>query len=100
MVIYNNQLLAVPESEEVDIAPGEKVNLISYFTPDTEGRHIVNGRIYYNKKITYEKTSEFRVYKAPGLYVKIIPLIIYLLILVAIIYLIVKISRERRKKLY
>ncbi|MHA1289009.1 MAG: COG1470 family protein [Candidatus Thorarchaeota archaeon] len=52
-VYFGEKLIDLLESDELDIAPGETVNLTTYYTPNEVGRYVIRGKVYYSKKVTY-----------------------------------------------
>ncbi len=60
-VQLNGKIISVLESEELNVPVGETIILTTYFTPKEFGRYIVNGNVYYSKKITFAKESIINV---------------------------------------
>ena len=52
---------ALVKSDEVEVSPGETVELASYFTPKKAGRYTIIGKVQYSKKITDEKSTILNV---------------------------------------
>jgi hypothetical protein len=95
----DDKIAQVIESEEVDVESGESVDLTSFFTPETSGRFVVTGRVYYNKKLTFEKGSIINVNPKTDekSNPRFILLLIYLLILITIVFIARRIIKERQK---
>jgi hypothetical protein len=96
----DNKIIEIIETDEIDVDLKETVDIIHYFTPDKPGRYVINGKIYYNRKITYEKSSILNV--NPGAEyqqkINIVPLIIYLALIMTIIYLIRRIIQIKKRR--
>ncbi len=63
-VYLGDKLIDLLESEEYDVPVGETVNLTVYYKPQTSGRHVIKGQVYYSKKVTYPKESILNVLPA------------------------------------
>lgn len=61
IVTLDGKITEVLSSDKLDVAPGEMVPLQTFFTPEEVGQYKITGRINYNKKITYEKSSMLNV---------------------------------------
>jgi hypothetical protein len=61
IITLDEKIVKVITSDSVDAAPGELVELQSFFTPEQMGQYRITGRVYYNKKITYEKSTMLNV---------------------------------------
>jgi hypothetical protein len=86
------------ESETLRVAPGETVRLITYFTPQREGRFVVAGKVLYNNKLTFEKGSVINVTAAaPAKFniSRLIPILLYIVIFATIIFLLYKIKKAK-----
>jgi len=98
-VKLDDKIVEVIDTAEIDIGVGEVTNIQHFFTPVSPGRYVVTGRIYYNKKITFEKGGIINVSpqeeKSETNYLL---LLIYLIIIITIIFLIRKIRKERKKR--
>ena len=51
--------------DEIEVPSKTTADLISYFTPKDSGRYVISGRVLYNKKLTFEKSSILNVNYAP-----------------------------------
>ncbi|MCK5043247.1 MAG: hypothetical protein KAR51_04425, partial [Candidatus Aenigmarchaeota archaeon] len=58
----NDRLVETIESDEILVDIGSTVNLTTYYTPDGEGRCVVEGAAYYSGKITYMKSTIVNVF--------------------------------------
>jgi hypothetical protein len=97
-VSYDDEIISLLESETLRVNPGETIDLVTYFTPARVGRYVINGKVLYNNKLTFEKGAVINVTKtAAAEPVKWIPILIYILIFVIIIFLLFKIRKERKR---
>ncbi|MDD5086413.1 MAG: hypothetical protein PHV16_01545 [Candidatus Nanoarchaeia archaeon] len=94
----DNRIVKVIETEEVAVSSNERQEFITYFTPEFPGRYIVSGRVIYNQKLTYEKAAVLNITPAEAGETSIIPLIIYIIIIITIIFLIRKIIMTKNKR--
>ncbi|NOQ38184.1 hypothetical protein GQ472_04820 [archaeon] len=58
----NDRLVETIESDEILVDVGSTVNLTTYYTPEDEGRCVVEGAAYYSGKITYMKSTIVNVF--------------------------------------
>jgi hypothetical protein len=96
----DDKIVQVIESDLVDVPSHDSTTFTSYFTPEKPGRYIIQGRVHFNNKITFEKSSVINVnpvLQASGK-IGVIQLLIYIVIVTAIIYLIRIIVKEKRRK--
>lgn len=96
----DNKIVQVIETDEQIVESGQTAEFPVYFTPDEPGRYSLNGKALYNKKLTFEKGSVINVVPAEGAEqpkgYNALPLLIYIIILVTIIFIVRKILRERK----
>jgi len=57
----DDEVVALIESDEVDVPAGERANLTAHFTPKRTGRYVISGKAYFTKKITSEKSTILNV---------------------------------------
>ncbi|MBW2970698.1 hypothetical protein KY320_00905 [Candidatus Woesearchaeota archaeon] len=95
-VILDEQIVELLESESLRVQPDETVDFTTYFTPKEAGRYIVSGRVLYNSKLTFEKSTIINVNYPSGLQgLNMIPILLYVLILGIILFLFYKIRKEK-----
>jgi hypothetical protein len=96
----NDNIFKIIDTEELDVAPGETVRLRTYFNPTQEGQYFVTGRVLYNKKLTFDKSSVINVHPAGpnGSGKSITPIILILLIIAIIVILVLIILNKRKRK--
>ena len=102
-VMLGNKIVALLNSDELRVFPGEKKELVIYFSPKEPGRYEISGRVLYNNKLTFEKGSILTVLPAPKIVkakvpLKILPLIVYVVLVVLIVFLMQRIRKELKKK--
>jgi len=94
------EIFKIIDTDPQDVLPGEVIRLRTYFNPVQEGQYMVTGRVLYNKKLTFERSSVINVNptgKPPGASsFPVSPLLIGLFII--IILLLILIVRKRKKR--
>ncbi len=97
----DDEIVEVIETDEILVPSGEQGDFFIYFTPKEEGRYTLNGRILYNKKLTFEKGTVINAVLPEAQENEesnnFLPFIIYLVIIVTIIFILRKIIKERKK---
>ncbi len=97
-ILNEGRIVQKLNSDEIDVQPGETVNLITFFEPPAPSIYTVSGRVKYNKKVTFEKQGVINV--TPGIRKarSTLPIfIIYIALIVSIIFLLRLIIRKRRE---
>jgi hypothetical protein len=94
-VSLNRQIIKVLESEIVSVAIGETVNLSTFFRPESAGRYEITGKVYYEKKFTYEASSILNVNEKTGISAITI---VYAVIIIASLLLMFAIFRKSRSR--
>ena len=104
-ITSGEEIFKIINTDPLDVKPGETVKLRTYFNPVQEGQYMITGRVLYNKKLTFEKSSVLNVNpsgKAPfakkafnwtTLTIVIVILIIVLLVMI------IKRKKKLRKRL-
>ncbi|MGV8162888.1 MAG: hypothetical protein ACP5N2_06175 [Candidatus Nanoarchaeia archaeon] len=96
-----NKIVKVLSSDKVDVDPDQLMNLELFFTPEEVDQYKIIGRVHYNSKITYEKSSMLNVEQGTSkitLFSKYKYYVVLVILLLIIVILIVLIIRKRRKK--
>jgi hypothetical protein len=96
-IILNGKIVELIESEEREVKLNTEEIFDFYFTPRNQGRYILTGRIFYDKKRTFEKSVIFNVAKKGISFMEILTYILYILTIIGIVILIYKIRKEREK---
>ncbi|MFH0875171.1 MAG: hypothetical protein V1859_04475 [archaeon] len=97
----SKRILTALESDEIDVEPGRTVDFATYFTPQDTGKYQIAGRVYYNKKVSFDQASKvINVVKKDSLFKpgSLVLIIIYLIIGISILILIGKIKKSRKHK--
>ena len=90
-VMLDNKVVKPVSSDQIDVGPGDRAELTTYFTPDQPGRYLVTGRVIYNKKLSFEKGDVINVNQGNAPVKKEYPfllLLLYLVIAVTILFLV------------
>ena len=61
VITSENRIVQTLDSEFYDIAPGQTGTLQVFFTPKKYGQYIITGRVLYNNKLSFEKSSVINV---------------------------------------
>jgi len=61
VITSENRIVQTLDSEFYDIAPGQTGTIQVFFTPQRYGQYIITGRILYNNKLSFEKSSVVNV---------------------------------------
>lgn len=96
-ITLGNKVIQILESEGSSVAIGELETFKFYFTPRKEGRYIVTGKVFYDGKRTFEKSTVINVERKGFGWENIKMILIYLALILAIAYLAYKINREKSK---
>ncbi len=96
-ITLGNKIIQILESEEAWVGIGESNTFKFYFTPKTPGKYIVNGRVFYDGKRTYEKSAVINV-RESGFKIKSLKMpLIYLVLIIAIAFLMYRINKEKKE---
>lgn len=60
-ITSGEELFKIIDTDSLDVMPGETVSLRTYFNPVQEGQYMITGRVLYNKKLTFERSSVLNV---------------------------------------
>lgn len=95
----DDKIVQTLESDELSIPTNEVVNFEMFFKPEGPGRYIASGRVFYEKKRTFELSTIINVNpateKKSGITIK--QLLIYTAIFAVIAFISIKIRTERKK---
>ncbi len=99
-VRLDDTIVKIIETDEILVDPGNLADFNIFFTPQEKGKYSLQGRVIYNKKLTYEKgsTLSVEVEGAQDKTFNFIALLIYLIIIVTIFFIFRKILKERKKR--
>lgn len=93
----DGKIAEIIESELINTEIDEEEEFLFYFTPKKSGKYIVTGRVFYDKKRTFEKSAVFNVRPKEFSLFRLLIYGIYFAFLAGIVILIFKIRRERKK---
>jgi hypothetical protein len=96
VITLGNRIMENIDSDYYDVAPGELTNITVYFTPKKLGQYYISGRILYNNKLSFEKSSILNVNS--GVEQAEINWLYIVLIVIIVIVIIVLLFKIRRKK--
>jgi len=96
VVTSENKIVETIDSEFYDIAPGQVGNIQVFFTPKKYGQYIITGRILYNNKLSFEKSSVLNVNE--GVEASSFNWFYVLILIIIIILILLLLIRIRKKK--
>ena len=98
-IASGDEIFKIIDTDSLDAMPGETIKLRTYFNPVQSGQYIIKGRVLYNKKLTFEKSSVLNVNPSgkPSAQESELGWISVLIILVAAIIILVILVLKRRK---
>lgn len=96
-ISLDGRIERVLESEVVSVPIGKVENFTFFFTPNKPGSYVASGRVFYDKKRTFETSGVFNVAPVTFSFKNIILVLIYLVLIVAIAFLLYKVHGERKK---
>jgi hypothetical protein len=89
-------IIDILESERTLVLIDESKDFIFYFTPREPGKYIVSGRVFYDSKRTYEKSSIINVRRKGLVFSSFLMPLIYLVLIILISLLLYKIRKEKK----
>jgi hypothetical protein len=96
-VTLGNKIIQILESESSSVEIGGVQTFKFYFTPQKEGKYIVNGVVLYDGKRTFEKSTVINVERKGFGWDQIKMILIYVILIVAIAFIAYKIRQEKNK---
>jgi ribosomal protein L19 len=60
-VFRDDKLVEVLESDTLEVSEGQQIDFPFFYVPEDPGRYVVKGRVFYDKKRTFEIESRFNV---------------------------------------
>ncbi|MBW6442650.1 hypothetical protein K0A97_02605 [Patescibacteria group bacterium] len=97
-ISLGGRIIRLLESEEIIVPESGTENFTFFFTPEDPGRHIITGRVFYDKKKTFESAAIMNVEKR-GVDPAFLTLFIYGIAILTLIFLIYSIRKEKRRYL-
>ncbi|RMD67775.1 hypothetical protein D6817_00545 [Candidatus Pacearchaeota archaeon] len=86
------------ESEQLRVPVGQLANFTFFYTPKQAGKYVVSGRVFYDKKRTFESSRTFEVVGKPSR-INVLLYALYALLIIFILVLLYKIRKERKRYL-
>ena len=91
------KVVQVLESEKLNAEINKATNFTFYFTPKKEGKYVASGRVFYDKKRTFESSTVINVIKTKFFSGNLGLTVLYLVIFAAIAFLFYKIRSEKKQ---
>lgn len=96
-ISLEGKIVDLLESELISVNIGDEETFLFYFTPKRQGKYIVTGRVFYDKKRTFERSAVFNVIGRDFSFLNLLVYLVYFVFLAGILILIFKIRKERKK---
>ncbi len=96
-ITLDNKIVQILESEKLETVKGDMTNFTFYFTSKEKGKYVISGRVFYDKKRTFETSTSIDVITKKISVSKYIKILLYSIIILIILFLLFKIRSERRK---
>jgi hypothetical protein len=98
VITLNNKIVQNIDSDFYDIPPGEITNITVFFTPKKLGQYYISGRVLYNNKLTFEKSSILNVNTGEEITdINMLYVIIIIIILIIILLLLITIKKKKQR---
>lgn len=97
----DGKIVQLLESDSITVAPQDTVPIEMFFKPDEMGQYKINGRFFYNNKITFQKGSVININpssSSKNQNNEILLSIVFTIIIIVIAFLLFLIIRKKRKK--
>ena len=94
-ITREGRIVQVIESEEAIVPIGQATNFTFFFTPQKAGRYVASGRIFYDKKRTFESSTIINIGPKKFGFKQVILTVLYIAIFFVIAILFYKIRKER-----
>jgi len=96
-ITFNGKIIQILESEKTTVPISGVTNFTFYTTPKKAGKYIASGRVFYDKKRTFESSTIINVRQKEFGLKQILINVSYLLLMILIGFLIYKIKKEKRR---
>jgi len=97
VITLNNKIVDSIDSDFYDVPPGDIVNLTVFFTPKKQGQYYISGRVLYNNKLTFEKSSILNVTGEDINEINMLYVVVLIIIIIIILLLLILIKKKRRR---
>lgn len=92
-----DKIVQILDSELTSVPIAASTNFSFFFTPNDQGRYVVSGRVFYDKKRTFESSKVINV-RGKGISLRTVLIILaYIVVAILILLMYFKIRKERRK---
>jgi len=98
-ITHEGKIIQVLESEKTTSPIGEITNFTFFFTPRKAGKYIASGRVFYDKKRTFESSTIINISQKKFGIKEFALTVTYILIIIFIAFLIYNIRKEKRRYL-
>jgi hypothetical protein len=96
VITLDKRIVENIDSDYYDVPPGEIINITVYFTPKKLGQYYISGRVLYNNKLTFEKSSILNVNEGVEQGINVLYIVVAVIV-IAIILLLIAIRRKKRR---
>ena len=93
-------IFKIIDTDPLDVMPGETVSLRTYFNPTQDGQYVITGRVLYNKKLTFDRSSILNINPSgapPSTGGKFNWSIILIILAVVIVVLVILVFKKRKQ---
>jgi len=92
------EIVKVINTDEYVVSPDQTTELETFFNPLFPGQYVVSGKIYYNNKLSVERSTLINVNGSPTMSTSsTVKIVIIFIVVVAILVLLILIKRKKRK---
>lgn len=99
-----SSIVKVIDTDTYNVPPGQTARIETFFNPTAPGQYIIAGRVLYNNKLTFQKSTILTVQGPAMVAVQqwggVILLIVFLIIVLLLLILIAKRRKKRRQQGY
>lgn len=97
-VSFDGKIVSYLESDEIEVERGKISKFNLHFNPEKKGRYVVSGKVIYNGKKTYEKSSSIEIVSS-GFSVNYLVYGVFILMIFVLLYKIREEKNRIRRKL-
>jgi hypothetical protein len=98
-ITLNGRIVQLLESERIDVPVSEMTDFTFYFTPEKEGNYVVAGRVFYDRKRTFESSTVINAVAASKFWKHAMTYAAYAAMVSLAVFLIHKITREKKRRM-
>ncbi|MGV8085994.1 MAG: hypothetical protein ACP5N1_00030 [Candidatus Woesearchaeota archaeon] len=97
VITSDNKIIETIDSEFYEIIPGNTTSITVYFIPKELGQYTISGRILYNNKLSFEKSSLLTVNKEDAASFNWLYIIIIIIIIIILLVLLINIRKKKHR---